>query len=171
VPELRNEEDLRTRPSEPSQARVRLAGPGDAEDVARLISGFRAYYGEELPPDEEILAAVRRLIGDPSTEYLLAGEPPAGVAQLRFRLSVWTGSEDAWLEDLFVEPGARGVGAGRALTEASIERARLRGCARIQLDANESNERALRLYRALGFETGSPGRWEGGRDLYFTKWL
>ena len=155
----------------PSEAQVRLAGPEDAEDVARLISGFRAYYGEELPAEEEILAVVRRLLPDPATEYLLAGEPAVGVAQLRFRLSVWTGTEDAWLEDLFVEPGARGRGAGRALTEASIERARLRGCGRIQLDANEANEPALALYRSLGFESGSPARWGGGRDLYFTKRL
>ena len=114
---------------------------------------------------------MRRLIPDPATEYLLAGEPAAGLAQLRFRLSVWTGTEDAWLEDLFVQPDARGMGAGRALAEASVERARLRGCARIQLDANEANERALGLYSALGFEAASPGRFEGGRNLYFTKWL
>lgn len=139
--------------------------------MARLIAGFRAYYGEELPSDETILATVERLIGDPSTEYLLAGEPAVGVAQLRFRLSVWTGSEDAWLEDLFVEPGARGAGAGRALAEACIERARSRGCGRIQLDANERNEAAVGLYRSLGFECGSPGRWDGGRDLYWTKRL
>ena len=150
---------------------VRLAGPEAASDVARLIAGFRAYYGEELPAEEGILAVVRVLVDDPATEYLLGGDPAVGVAQLRFRLSVWTGTEDAWLEDLFVEPGARGAGIGRALTEASIERARSRGCGRIQLDANEANEPALALYRSLGFECGSPDRWGGGRDLYLTKRL
>lgn len=143
----------------------------EAGDVARLISGFRAYYGEELPADEDILAAVERLMGDPGTEFLLAGSPAAGVAQLRFRHSVWTGSDDAWLEDLFVEPSARRLGLGRALAEAAIERARARGCRRIQLDANERNEAAIALYRDLGFESGSPRRWDGGRDLYFTKRL
>ncbi len=150
---------------------VWVAPPRQAAEVARLIGGFRAYYGEELPADEEILAAVERLIGDPGTEYLLAGDPVAGVAQLRFRHSVWTGAEDAWLEDLFVDGSARGQGVGRALAEAAIERARARGCRRIQLDANERNESALALYRSLGFKTGSPGRWDGGRDLYFTKRL
>jgi ribosomal protein S18 acetylase RimI-like enzyme len=110
-------------------------------------------------------------MADPGTEFLLAGEPAVGVAQIRFRLSAWTGVEDAWLEDLFVEPGARRGGAGRALAEASIERARRRGCRRIQLDANEANEAAVGLYRSLGFESGSAARWEGARDLYFTKRL
>ena len=150
---------------------VRVAAADEAAEVARLIGGFRDYYGEELPPQETILATVERLIADPGTEYLLAGDPPCGVAQLRFRLSVWTGVEDAWIEDVFVEPRARRGGIGRALAEACIERARARGCLRIQLDVNERNEGALVLYRSLGFESGSPSRWDGGRDLYLTKRL
>jgi ribosomal protein S18 acetylase RimI-like enzyme len=150
---------------------IRVAQAGEIDEVARLLGGFRDYYGEELPPQEIVLSTVRRLERDPDTEFLLAGDPACGVAQLRFRLSTWTGVEDAWLEDVFVEPGARGRGVGRALTEACIERARRRGCKRIQLDANERNVAALALYRSLGFESGSPGRWDGGRDLYLTKRL
>ena len=148
---------------------VRIATAAEAAEVARLIGGFRDYYGEELPAQETVLRTVARLIGDPSTVFLLAGEPARGVAQLRFRLSVWTGAEDAWLEDVFVEPQARGRGIGRALTEACVECARARGCRRIQLDANERNEAALALYRSLGFGSGSPRRWDGARDLYLTK--
>lgn len=114
---------------------------------------------------------VEELIGDEQTEFLLAGDPPVGIAQLRFRPSVWTGTDDAWLEDVFVVEEARGGGAGRSLVEACIERARARGCRRIQLDANERNEGALRLYDSLGFSCLRPERWDGGRDLYYTKWL
>ena len=52
-----------------------------------------------------------------------------------------------------------------------MARARHRGCHRVQLDANERNEGAIALYRSLGFESGSPARWDGARDLYFTLWL
>ncbi len=48
-----------------------------------------------------------------------------------------------------------GSGLGRALAEACVERARLRGCARIQLDSNERNGAAAALYSSLGFESGS----------------
>lgn len=150
---------------------IRVAASGDAPAVAGLIAGFRDYYGEAEPTDETILSIVESLLGEPSTEFLLAGRPPAGVAQLRFRRSVWTGVEDAWLEDLFVQPADRGRGLGRALAEGCVERARTRGCKRIQLDANERNEEAISLYRALGFESGSPQRWDGARNLYFTKQL
>lgn len=150
---------------------LRIAPAREAPEVARLLAGFRDYYDDGEPDDELMLATVERLIGDPATEYLLAGEPACGVAQIRYRLSVWTGVEDAWLEDLFVEPEARGAGLGRALVEACLERARARGCARIQLDSNERNETAEALYRSLGFETGTPSRWGGARDLYLTKRL
>ena len=150
---------------------VRLAAPGEQTEVAALIAGFRDFYGEHEPTDETIARLVAELIDDDRTEFLLAGSPAVGVAQLRFRPSVWTGTEDAWLEDLFVAEDARGGGAGRSLVLGCIDRARARGCKRIQLDANERNAGALALYESLGFRSAKPERWEGGRDLYFTKWL
>ena len=150
---------------------LRVAPPSEAEEVARLLAAFRTFYGADEPSDEQMLAVVRRLIGSPDAEYLLVGEPAAGVAQIRFRPSVWTGGDDCWVEDVFVEEEARGQGLGRRLIEGCVERARRRGCQRIQLDANERNEGALALYRSIGFESGSPARWDGGRDLYFTLWL
>lgn len=99
-----------------------------------------------------------RITEDGSGEYLLAGED--GVCQLRYRWSVWTGAPDCWLEDLYVRESARGRGVGRALLEAAVERARSRGCRRIELDVNEENQAALALYRAAGFtlEPKPPGR-------------
>jgi ribosomal protein S18 acetylase RimI-like enzyme len=150
---------------------VRLAERGDEDEVVALIAGFRDYYGEAEPQNAGIARAVAELIGDERTEFLVAGDPPVGFAQLRFRPSVWTGTEDAWLEDLFVDSEARRSGAGRALVEACVERARARGCRRIQLDANENNPPALALYESLGFSSRTPGRFDDGRNLYFTRWL
>jgi ribosomal protein S18 acetylase RimI-like enzyme len=143
---------------------IRLATEEDASEVARLIAAFRDWQGRDQPSDASIEASVRRLLADPNTEYLLGGDPPAGVLQLRFRHPVWTNTDDAHLEDLFVDETARGSGLGRALVEAALERARMRGCARIELDANEANEPALRLYRSLGF--GSWSEAAGGNDLF-----
>jgi ribosomal protein S18 acetylase RimI-like enzyme len=143
---------------------VHLATADDAADVARLMSGFRDWQGRREPQDDVIERTVRQLLADPNTEFLLAGSPAAGVCQLRYRLSVWTGTDDCCLEDLFVEAGARGSGLGRALVEAGLQRARERGCARIDLDANEANEAALALYRSVGF--GSWSEAAGGNDLF-----
>jgi ribosomal protein S18 acetylase RimI-like enzyme len=128
---------------------IRLAGPGDAEVVAGLLIAFRDWFGSTTPPDETFRSTVARLLHDPGCEYLLAGG--VGLAQLRYRLSSWTGVEDAWLEDLFVAEPARGTGLGRALVDACLERARARGCARIELDVQSDNAPAIALYERMGF--------------------
>ena len=140
-----------------SSDRVRawLAEPHEAEAVARLLIGFRDWYGRSEPPDESFHAGVRRLISDPSTEYVLAGSPePGGVCQLRYRHSLWTGTDDCWLEDLFVRDEDRRAGLGEALVARAVERARARGCGRIELDVSESNRGAWALYERMGFSPG-----------------
>jgi ribosomal protein S18 acetylase RimI-like enzyme len=140
---------------------VRRAGIDDLQAVATLIAEFRDWWGKSEPRLRTIIATVERLLEEPSTEYFIAvDQDPVGVCQVRYRLSVWTGVEDCWLEDLFVAEAARGGGHGRALVEAALESARARGCKRIELDVNEQNEDALRFYLSLGFtaEPKPPGR-------------
>jgi ribosomal protein S18 acetylase RimI-like enzyme len=128
------------------------------------MAAFRDWMGRDEPSDESIRRTAAVLLRDADTEFLLASPdddaPPAGVCQLRYRLSVWTGAPDCWLEDLFVGADARGRGLGRSLVEAAVERARERGCLRIELDVNEENREALALYRSAGFTTEPkpPGR-------------
>jgi ribosomal protein S18 acetylase RimI-like enzyme len=148
---------------------VRLATEVDAADVARLMIGFRDWWRRSEPSDAAFEAGVRRLLRDPNTDFLVAGDPPAGVCQLRYRPSLWTESDDCWLEDIFVDAEARGTGMGRALVEAAFERARERGCARIELDVNEANPAALALYESLGFEARSDP--PGGRNLLMRRRL
>jgi ribosomal protein S18 acetylase RimI-like enzyme len=143
--------------------RVWLAREDDAESVTALIAGFRDHMGRDQPTEDQIRATVEVLLRDPATEYLLAsadGGRPAGICQLRYRLAVWTGAEDCWLEDLFVESDARRAGLGRALVTAAVERAEQRGCKRMELDVDESNTGALAFYRRLGLsaESKPPGR-------------
>lgn len=148
---------------------IRIAGPADVEPVTRLVGGFRDFLGGGSPTNAEIEATASTLLKDRSTEFLLIGDPERGFAQTRFRLSVWTGTEDAWLEDVFVEESARGEGFGRKLVEAAIQRARSRGCGRIQLDANQSNEPAVRLYESCGFRpVHNPEKWGDTPDFFYT---
>jgi ribosomal protein S18 acetylase RimI-like enzyme len=128
-----------------------------------LIAEFRDWWGKSEPSAALIREVAAQLLDSEHTEFLLAFDGdsrPVGVCQLRYRLSVWTGSEDCWLEDLFVTESARGGGHGRALVEAAFESARARGVRRIELDVNEQNESALRFYESLGFTTEPkpPGR-------------
>jgi ribosomal protein S18 acetylase RimI-like enzyme len=138
----------------------------EAESVARLLVAFRDHLGLDWPSPNAFLAGVERLLDDVSTDFLLgaphADAPPAGIVQLRCRWSVWRAGPDCELEDLYVDPGARRVGLGRALLDAAIAQARERDCRRISLDAASTNEGGLALYRAVGF---SADAYEGGESL------
>jgi ribosomal protein S18 acetylase RimI-like enzyme len=146
------------------EPRVWPAKAEDIDTVSELIAAFRSWWGKDEPTLEQIRATTALLIDDRNTEFLLAapgdGTPAAGVCQLRYRLSVWTGTDDCWLEDLYVDDSARGTGLGRALVEAAVERAAARGCRRMELDVNEQNTAALAFYEQLGFTTEPkpPGR-------------
>jgi ribosomal protein S18 acetylase RimI-like enzyme len=140
------------------------AAPGEAASVARLLREFGDWWGSAGPSAERMVESVSRIMEGGDGEYLLGatepGSDPDGVAQVRFRWSVWKGADDCYLEDLFVREPARRSGLGRALVEAAVERAQARGCRRIELDVNENNQAARDLYAACGFsfEPKPPGR-------------
>jgi ribosomal protein S18 acetylase RimI-like enzyme len=144
------------------------ADPLEAATVTGLLVAFRDHYGRSSPSAESFLASVQHLIGRSDTEFWLAAgdhqTPASAVCQLRFRHSVWTASEDCWLEDLYVAPPARRLGLGRALVQRTLDRARERGCHRVELDTNEDNYDAIRLYRSLGFSDTAKG---ASRSLFF----
>jgi GNAT superfamily N-acetyltransferase len=54
------------------------------------------------------------------------------------------------LNDLYVEPGERGRGVGRALIEASTAVARERGAERLEWTTAPDNATAQRLYDSTG---------------------
>jgi GNAT superfamily N-acetyltransferase len=146
-----------------------LAGPHEAETVARLLIAFRDHLGYDWPSDNAFLAGVERLIEDRDTDFVLAApdddSPPAGVTQLRYRMGIWRAGRDCLVEDVFVAESARGAGVARALLELATTRALERGCRRMELDVNEANAPAIALYESFGFTAGSP------RDLYMRRHL
>lgn len=156
-----------------TQARTWVAGPDEAEAVARLLIAFRDHNGLDWPSDNAFLAGVERLLEDVDTDFVLAcahdDAPPAAVAQLRYRFGIWRAGRDCLVEDVYVDEAARGAGLGRALMEGVIDRARERGCRRMELDTNERNEAAVALYESLGFSAVANAY--GARDIYLRKHL
>jgi ribosomal protein S18 acetylase RimI-like enzyme len=85
-----------------------------------------------------------------------SGESPAGfVAWRAVPASV---APDAWeMKRLWVRPQARGLGLGRTLTMAVLDRARAAQRTAIYLDtAPASMSNAYRLYQELGFKPCAP---------------
>lgn len=145
----------------------------EAEAVAELLVSFRDHMGRDWPSSNAFLASVERLMERGEAEFLLGaaqeGNPPAAVAQLRYRFGVWFAAPDCTLEDLYVSPQARGAGLGRAMVQAVIDRAVERGCRRVELDVDEDNLAARALYAQAGFYSGSDE--DGRRQLFMRRRL
>lgn len=62
-----------------------------------------------------------------------------------------TGSR-GWVEDVVVDEAVRGQGAGQALVEAALDKAREIGLKTVDLTSRPSREAANRLYVRCGFE-------------------
>lgn len=58
----------------------------------------------------------------------------------------------AWVEDVVVDAGTRGMGAGQQLVEAAVAHAQKIGARTVDLTSRPSREAANRLYRHCGFE-------------------
>ena len=146
------------------------ARESEADTVASLMAEFHDVFDEGRPDDDALLAGVRRLMAGDDAEFFLTGDPPVGVAVVRFRWSLILQCEDAYLEDLYVRSSDRRRGHGRALLEAAFARARERGCVYIELGASETDAEAIAFYDALGFTDRSGGP-EGPPTRVYARWI
>ena len=130
---------------------VRRATPGDAPAVARLLHDFQAEYDEPSPGVEMLEERYEELIRSKEMIVLLVGEGPDGFAQLRFRPWVYSAGLHSYLEELYVVPGLRGNGRGRALLQAAMYTARGEGAEQMELGTSEDDVAARKLYESAGF--------------------
>jgi GNAT superfamily N-acetyltransferase len=128
--------------------RIRAARRDDFEVVARLL--------EELgrpavtPATEADCRAVyEKEVFDPDCHHIVA-EDERGVtafASAYFRSRLNHPTEEVWVADLIVTESARRRGTGRALLEEIEQRARDRGCHKIELESAYFRAEAHHMYR------------------------
>jgi ribosomal protein S18 acetylase RimI-like enzyme len=128
--------------------------------VARLLHDFNMEYGDPVPEVGLLAKRIAEFVEQDQAVFLLVGDGPDGMAEIRFRPSLMTGALDAHLEELYVVPAKRGRGMGRALLEAAMEVARERGATHMDLGTSEDDVAARALYESAGF-TNREGRPDG----------
>ncbi len=89
---------------------------------------------------------------DPLLNALVAriGDHVAGVATYYWTYSTFRGKKSLYIEDLFVRPGLRRLGAGHALMVRLAEEAVNADCDHMAWAVLDWNEDALLFYRSLG---------------------
>lgn len=145
---------------------VRRATNEDAAGAAQLLHDFNTEYDDPTPPVPVLAERVGELLAEEAIVVLLAGQPPAGLAVLRIKPSLWSQAADAYLEELYVVPDRRGQGIGKALLQAAIDTAREAGADHFELTTGETDTEARGLYESFNL-TNREGAPDGPRMLYY----
>lgn len=101
---------------------------------APLWQAYLAFYKTSLP-EEQYRLTWARLTGSgrtpgartPAGFAALVGETPVGITHFHYHDHCWKAAQTCYLQDLFVEPSARGAGIGRALITAVARQAEADG--------------------------------------------
>ncbi|WP_299591944.1 GNAT family N-acetyltransferase [uncultured Tateyamaria sp.] len=146
---------------------IRSAHPADMEDVARLCWAYRdlliersvdlpqmveAYYAKDSYA--ALIADLPRIHARPKGDILVAtlGDQTVGCA-MYYPLPAPATTE---IKRVYVAPSARGTGAGRALMQDAMSRAKSDGYGRVVLDTMSRLTEAIALYERLGFRPCTP---------------
>ncbi len=125
----------------------------EAADYAgwrRLWDGYLTFYRQDLP--EAVTARTwARLLETAGIFGRVAVRAPEilGFYIAFTHPATWVMGEDCYLEDLFVDPEARGLGVGRALMADVQAVAQAKGCARLYWHTDIGNVRARALYDSI----------------------
>ena len=152
------------RPTDPDMLNIRPATIDDAALLMRFVHELARYEKAE----HEVLATEadlrRDLFGpDSRVEALICeheGEP-IGHAIFFMNYSTWLGKYGIFLEELYITPAKRGIGAGKALLQHVAGIAVDRGCGRFEWNVLDWNTPAIEFYESLGAKPQS--EWIGYR--------
>ncbi len=131
---------------------VAEASPRDLEEIAALFDAYRVFYHQASDVAAARAFLVERFKRRDSVVLLARHHGVAvGFVQLYPSLSSVSMQRIWILNDLYVAPGGRRVGAGRRLMDRARDVASASGAIRLELTTERSNTIAQALYRSCGY--------------------
>jgi GNAT superfamily N-acetyltransferase len=139
---------------------IRAVTAADYDEWRPLWDGYNAFYGRSgatALPLENTRATWARFLDPAEPMHALVAEDAGhliGLAHYIFHRSTIFVGPTCYLQDLFTATSARGKGVGRALIEATAERARAGGSPRLYWHTHETNTDARALYDKVAERSG-----------------
>lgn len=134
------------------RVQIRFAEERDIPALLRFINGLAVYQHmeDEVSVTAELLQ--KWLFQRKMAEVLLAelDGQPIGFALYFPTFSAFPGLPGLYLQDLFVDPAARGTGCGKALMQALAQVAVERGFHSVEWACLDWNQSSIGFYRSLG---------------------
>lgn len=132
---------------------IRKAVPADAA----IIHGFIVELAVYEKAEHEVKASIAEIessifsISSPAKALIceLNGEA-IGFAVYFYNYSTWQGRKGLYLEDLYVSPKHRGLGAGKFLLRHLAQVAVEEGCGRFEWSVLDWNQPAIEFYDSVG---------------------
>ena len=136
-------------------ARVRAARADDGPAIEALLEQLFAGHSDVRAPAPARRRALPSLIDSDRMQVVVAEDIGGviGLISFSFNLALRYAGEYAQIEELIVDPRARGQKLGVLLVRAAIQAARERGCREIGLYAREETRA---FYEKLGFGYAGP---------------
>lgn len=136
--------------------RVTRAMAEDKADWIRLWGDWQRHMKGTVPV--EVTEGSWRQALDPQSRLVIflarhSDGEALGFATVSFAPFAWTGSDVAFLQDLFVNESARGQGAGEALLKAIYADADARGVAQVYWMVDETDKKLQRFYERNAIRT------------------
>lgn len=132
---------------------IRPARPDDVDQIMHFVIDLAIYEKEEdavVATPEHFTNAL--FCDNPQAHCLIAEADgkAVGFAVYFFSFSTWLGQHGIYLEDLYVSPESRGLGAGKALLKQLAVIAVEKNLGRVEWSVLDWNEPSIKFYEAMG---------------------
>lgn len=120
----------------------------------------RLYAGDGLPFPDAAPETLLSLLREPTWGRCMILRDQGrsiGYFVLAFGFSLEFGGRDAFLDELYLIPEARGRGFGKAALSHAIDLCRTLDVKALHLETKRTNAAAQKLYRSAGFTERHPG--------------
>lgn len=132
---------------------IRPATEQDCALILRFITELAVYEkaADQVEATVETLASSLFGPGTPARALICEADgQPVGYAIYFFNYSTWQARKGLYLEDLYVSPASRGIGAGKRLLRHLARVAIEEGCGRFEWSVLDWNQPAIDFYQSIG---------------------
>jgi len=129
---------------------IREAVENDSAQILTFIKELASYekaIDEVVAEEKDIRESVFGSNSSVNALICTLDENPIGFAVYFYNYSTWQGKKGLYLEDLYVSPEHRGVGAGKELLKHLAKIAVSQGCGRFEWSVLDSHTNRPRIQR------------------------
>lgn len=142
------------------QIQVHRATSADVGSLLALMHDFYAESGFVLN-HTSAAAALQSLLSSPALGCIWiarASNVAIGHAVLTVRFTMEHEGLSGYIDELYVQPTQRRLGAGRSLLKELLTECRARHCKALHVEVGKSNAAAIALYAEFGLHPATDGR-------------